>query len=84
MREVGIFEAKTNLSSLIESIESGGEEILITKHGRPAALLSPAPIGARPPTDLAERIRAFRAEVEGRQGVDAAFDWKVAVEEGRE
>ena len=84
MREVGILEAKTNLSALIESLEAGGEDILITRHGRPAALLSSAPIGVRPPADLAEQIRAFRAGVEERQGVDSEFDWKGAVEQGRE
>ena len=84
MREVGILEAKTNLSALVEAVESGGEEILITRHGRPVALLSPAPAGTRPSADYADRVRAFRAGVEERQGVDTQFDWKGAVEEGRE
>jgi prevent-host-death family protein len=36
MKHVGIFEAKTNLSSLIEEVEKGGE-IVITRHGKPVA-----------------------------------------------
>jgi prevent-host-death family protein len=38
---VGAFEAKTHLSSLLERVEMG-EEITITKHGRPVARLVPA------------------------------------------
>lgn len=39
--EVGAFEAKTNLSKLLERVAQG-EEVTITKHGRPIALLIPA------------------------------------------
>ena len=38
MKHVGIFEAKTNLSSLVEQVESG-QEIVITRHGKPVAKL---------------------------------------------
>lgn len=38
MKHVGIFEAKTNLSSLVEQVE-GGQEIVITRHGKPVARL---------------------------------------------
>jgi prevent-host-death family protein len=38
MKHVGIFEAKTHLSSLVEEVEKGGE-IIITRHGRPVARL---------------------------------------------
>lgn len=41
MRTVGVFDAKTHLSSLIEAVERG-ESITITKHGRPVARLVPA------------------------------------------
>jgi prevent-host-death family protein len=37
---VGAFEAKTHLSSLLDRVEMG-EEITITKHGRPVARLVP-------------------------------------------
>ncbi len=51
MQFVNIFEAKTKLSKLIESIESGKEdEIVIARHGRPVARLlhlATAPAGAR-------------------------------------
>lgn len=84
MREVGVLEAKTNLSSLLDSVEAGGEEILITRHGRPVAKLSAASGKARPPHDLADQVRKLRADIERRYGVDPDFDWKEAVEDGRE
>jgi prevent-host-death family protein len=37
---VGAFEAKTHLSELLARVE-GGEEVTITKHGRPVARLVP-------------------------------------------
>ena len=40
MITVGAFEAKTHLSSLLEQVMAG-EEILITKHGKPVARLIP-------------------------------------------
>ena len=51
MHCVNIFEAKTSLSKLIESLETGKEdEILIARHGRPVARLSqlaPSPVEVR-------------------------------------
>lgn len=41
MREVGILEAKTHLSALVDSVERSGEEIAITRHGRRVARLTP-------------------------------------------
>ena len=38
MKQVGIFEAKTHLSSLVDEVEKGGE-IVITRHGKPVAKL---------------------------------------------
>jgi prevent-host-death family protein len=44
METVGIFEAKTNLSQLLERV-AAGEEITISKRGVPVAILSPAQAG---------------------------------------
>jgi prevent-host-death family protein len=42
MTTVNIFEAKTNLSRLIEAVETGAEdEIIIARNGRPVARLAP-------------------------------------------
>jgi prevent-host-death family protein len=44
MDEVGAFEAKNRLSALLERAE-GGEEILITRRGKPVAKLGPVAPG---------------------------------------
>jgi len=38
MKHVGMFEAKTNLSALVEEVEKGGT-VVITRHGKPVAKL---------------------------------------------
>lgn len=70
MRTVGVLEAKTNLSALIDEVEASGEAIVITRHGKAVARLSPERSGRRmPAAGLAERARTFRM----RQPTDA--DW---------
>jgi len=60
MRRIGAFEAKTHLSRLLEEVEAG-EELLITRHGRAVARLSPveAP-SAEQRREAIERLRGFR------------------------
>lgn len=41
MKKVGVYEAKTRLSELLEKVEAG-QEITITNHGEPVARLVPA------------------------------------------
>jgi prevent-host-death family protein len=38
MKHIGIFDAKTHLSSLIDEVEKG-QEVVITRHGKPVAKL---------------------------------------------
>jgi prevent-host-death family protein len=45
MKTVGVFEAKTHFSALIESV-AHGEEILVTKKGVPIAKIVPVDAGA--------------------------------------
>ncbi len=60
MTEVGAYEAKTHLSSLLERA-AGGERITITRHGVPIAQLVPAgPAAARPLAETVAQLRAFR------------------------
>ena len=40
MRQIGAFEAKNRLGSLLDRVEKG-EEIVITRHGKPIARLIP-------------------------------------------
>ena len=60
MKTVGAFEAKTHLSRLLEEVE-GGEEVLITRHGREVArLVPPRPNAAAARREALERLRQFR------------------------
>jgi prevent-host-death family protein len=60
MSTVGLFDAKTHLSALVERV-AHGEEITITKHGVPVAVLVPAVDRRRKdPRKIAERLRALR------------------------
>jgi prevent-host-death family protein len=49
---VNLYDAKTQLSSLVERA-AGGEEIIIAKNGRPRARLTPVPraVGPRVPVN---------------------------------
>ncbi|MCO5176938.1 MAG: type II toxin-antitoxin system prevent-host-death family antitoxin [Thermomicrobiales bacterium] len=58
MRTVGAFEAKTHLSKLLDDVESG-ETILIARHGRVIARLSPAEQPGR--RAVANLIRSWEA-----------------------
>jgi prevent-host-death family protein len=50
---VNMLEAKTNLSRLVEAVESGAEsEIIIARNGKPAARLVPL----RPDIDVGRRL----------------------------
>jgi prevent-host-death family protein len=57
---VGLFDAKTHLSSLVERV-ARGERITITKHGTPVAVLVPPDRrGDKDLKRVAEEIRALR------------------------
>lgn len=61
MREIGAFEAKTHLSTLLDEV-AAGETVLITKRGRPTAMLVPADWPDRKAAvQAADRIRGIRA-----------------------
>jgi prevent-host-death family protein len=63
MRHVGAFEAKTHLAALLDAV-SAGEQITITRHGRPVARLMPA--GAEPASSVAHTIERLRRFSEGQ------------------
>lgn len=56
MKRIGAYEAKTHLSRLLDEVEDG-EEVVITRRGKPVALLCGY---LEPKRDLAARIRQFR------------------------
>jgi prevent-host-death family protein len=57
MKHVGMFAAKTNLSSLVEEVEKGGE-VVLTRHGKPVAKLVRAD-DPFTPEKIAERRQAI-------------------------
>lgn len=73
MAEVGAFEAKNMLSALLDRVERG-EEIVITRHGKPVARLVPNAGGIdRSQAHAAmQRIRGRVSQIKLRQ-----FDWKL-------
>ena len=79
MRTVGSYEAKTHLPRLLDEV-AGGEEITITKHGVPVAVLVP-PSGTkrRSPGEVIEELKELRKGV--RLGEDLTI--RDLIEEGR-
>ena len=82
MKEVGAFEAKNNLSALLDLVERG-EEIVITRHGKEVARLVPPKGGVNREAARAAmaRLRA-RAKAENHGPFDWA-EWKAYRDEGR-
>ena len=78
MITVGAFEAKTHLSELLDRV-AAGEEVLITKHGKPVARL----VGARHVdrarvNDAVEKLKLLR------NGVSlGGLSWKELRDAGR-
>lgn len=61
MATVGVYEAKTHLPKLLDRV-ANGEEITITRHGTPVAVLHPPATVVRPaPRATIAALRAFRA-----------------------
>jgi prevent-host-death family protein len=62
MSAYGIADAKAGLPGLINRAIAG-EEVIITRHGKPVAELRPT---TTPPASLAERIESYRRLKEAR------------------
>ncbi|MHB1934955.1 MAG: type II toxin-antitoxin system Phd/YefM family antitoxin [Acidobacteriaceae bacterium] len=76
MQKIGAFEAKNTLGALLDRVQ-GGEEILITRHGKPVARLVPNSGGIDRAQALAaaKRIRARSSQLKGM------FDWNLMKED---
>ena len=78
MITIGAFEAKTHFSALLERV-ARGEEVLITKHGKPVArMVAAATVDRADIDDAVEQLRRFRkgTTLEG-------LSWKELRDEGR-
>ena len=68
MSVVNMLEAKSNLSRLVEAVESGAErEIIIARNGKPAARL--VPIAAT--RDTSKRIGLLKGKIVAPRDFDA-------------
>lgn len=77
MREVGAFAAKNTLGTLLDEVERG-EEILITRHGRPVARLVPSSGGI----DRAHAQAAMaRIRVRASEGGSHGIAWATLTDE---
>ncbi len=78
MEKIGIYDARARLSELVERVEAG-EEVVLTRHGRPVVRMVAATEGARKPNiATVARIKALRKALDIR-GVDIG----VLIKEGR-
>lgn len=61
MRTMSIAETKARLSAVVDSVQAG-EEVVITRHGRPVArIVAESAAGRRDPADVLAEQRAFLA-----------------------
>ena len=78
MSSVNLAVAKAHLSELISRVEAG-EEVVITRHGRPVARVIPA-TPVKQPVPL-ERLAALRKSLPPRKGSSAVELRKMRDEE---
>jgi len=80
VREIGAFEAKNTLGTLLDMV-ARGEEVVITRRGKPIAKLVPTDAGA----DRTKALAAARRMMALRKGVVLGDDVSVKdlIDEGR-
>ena len=62
--EIGAFDAKNKFGTLLEWV-ANGEEVLITRHGKPVARM----VSATPTFDRAKARQAARGLIEASRGI---------------
>jgi prevent-host-death family protein len=78
MITIGAFEAKTHLSSLLDRA-AAGEEIVITKHGKPVARLIGAQVADQARArDAVEMLKTLR-----KSTTLGGLSWRALRDEGR-
>ena len=80
MSMVGVFDAKNRLTALIDEVERGGEEVVITRRGKPVARLVPA-AGGFSRAGAAQAVEELRALSKGK--TLGGLSIKALIEEGR-
>ncbi len=82
MRQIGAFEAKNTLGTLLDLVEHG-EEVVITRHGKPVARMvkETSSSDRSAATQAAEAIRALAKDI--KLGSFDWAEWKSYRDEGR-
>lgn len=70
MDHVSVFDAKNRLSALLDQVEKG-QEVLITRRGKPVARLVPTSVTARSHASV-EKLHALRNGIAAR---GERFSW---------
>lgn len=82
MREIGAFEAKNTLGALLDLVQQG-EEVVITRHGKPVARLV-AETSSRDPSTARAAVARIRARAAARKGMPVTTEeWTAFRDEGR-
>jgi prevent-host-death family protein len=79
MARVGSFEARRHLATLLERVAKG-EKIVITKRGKPVAMLVPAPKAENVVRQAVKEMLAYRDRRRRRLG---GISFRDLLEEGR-
>lgn len=83
MREVGAFKAKNTLGTLLDEVEAG-DEIVITRRGKPVARLVNARTPVEAGTRAAEAADRIRTRAKSAASTPMRWDdWKPLRDEGR-
>jgi prevent-host-death family protein len=84
MLQIGAFEAKNTFGSLLDRVEAG-EEILITRHGKPAARLAPISRVSEADRERAHAAleRMTQRTKEMKLGPFDLAEWKAYRDEGK-
>jgi prevent-host-death family protein len=79
-QQIGVFEAKTHLSQIIDKVENGAE-FIITKRGKTVAKI--VPIEQEKQMTRKEVVEQFKELRKRYRGENGSFNIREAIEEGR-
>lgn len=80
MTTIGFYEARTHFSQLLDEV-ARGKKILITRHGKPAALLLPP--SKKDKKDVRQAIAEFKAYSQRQGRTLGGLRIRDLIEEGR-
>jgi prevent-host-death family protein len=84
MKTVPVYEAKTRLSELLAAVEHG-DEVTITRRGRPIARIVAAAQSSEAEQGHRQRVVATFAKLrEMRKGISLGMSVREAIEDGRD